>query len=382
MKFLPVIFKNLMRNKKRTVLTFFSLTFSIFLFVFLFTVLSSMDKVIYSQNVLHNINAHSKSFNAKHHDFPESYIPKIKSIPHVRDIMPSLLIFSYFKKPAQILNVWGIIPEKIKEFFEITRIEGTTLAEFSKERRAALVGISHIEKYGWKIGDQVILKSRGKGTEIPFIIKGVVHSLSSARTITFINLPYLQNLLDVQGRADGAFINVDDSSSIPGVCQKIEAMFRNYPVEVLAFSQKSFMDSIVNKIKAILIAFRLIGWTTIISTFLLVANGIALSIRERTAEIGVMRVLGFSRGMILTLILCESTLLTLSGGILGAFTAFAIPSLHHITIPATVPLHIIPDGHLAVWGILIAILIGLFGGILPTLNSILVKPGDAIKSVG
>lgn len=144
MKFIPFIFKNLMRNKKKTILTFGSLTFSIFLFVFLFTILSSMNKVIYSQNVFHNIICFSKSSGPNHHDFPVSYTPKIKNISHVMDVMPSLLIFSYFKKPTRFVSVWGIIPEKIKLFIEITRIEGTTLAEFSKERRAALVGIFYL----------------------------------------------------------------------------------------------------------------------------------------------------------------------------------------------------------------------------------------------
>lgn len=382
MKFIPLIYKNILRNKRRTLLTFLSLTFSIFLFVFLFTILSSMHKVMYRSSVLHNILTASKSFDIKHHDYPVSYTPKIKSIPHVKDAMPWLMSYCYFEKPTSLVNVWGIISEKVKGFIEIARIEGTTLAEFSKERRAALVGISYIEKYGWEIGDQVIVKTRGKGTEIPFIIKGVVYGLSSARSTIYLNLPYLQDLIDNQGRASGVYIKADDPSFIPEICRKVESMFRNYPVEIVAIPHKSFMDSIVNIIKAILIAFKLIGWITIISTFLLVANGIALSIRERTAEIGVMRVLGFSRGKILTLILCESVLLTLSGGILGAFIAFAIPSLHHLTIPADIQLHVIPDGHLVVWGIFAAILIGLLGGALPALNSVLMKPGDAIKSTG
>jgi putative ABC transport system permease protein len=142
------------------------------------------------------------------------------------------------------------------------------------------------------------------------------------------------------------------------------------------------MDSIVDLIKAILIAFRLIGWITIISTFLLVANCIALSIRERTTEIGVMRVLGFSRAKILTLVLAESIVVAVGGGMAGALLAYLLPTILPITIPTNIPLRVEPDASLAAYAFLISLLIGCLGGIFSALNSVLMKPSNAIRGVG
>jgi putative ABC transport system permease protein len=198
----------------------------------------------------------------------------------------------------------------------------------------------------------------------------------------YLNLPYLQDLIGCQGRVSFVLIITDDSSFVPEISSKAEALFRNYPVEITSITQKSFLESIVNRIKVILIAFRLIGWIAIISTFLLVANCIALSIRERTIEIGVMRVLGFSRIKILALVLSESIMVALGGGMVGALLAYLLFAVHHIEIPATVPLVINSDIYLVFYALFISILIGFLGGIFPVINSVRMKPSDAIRNIG
>ncbi len=382
MKYLPLIYKNILRNKRRTVLIFISLSFSLFLFVFLFTVLSSMNKIMYRPSIMNNILVTSKSYDGKWSDLPQSYIPKIKKLPHVVDANPCLQIFTYFEKPTKIINVWGVVPEKLDELMDITRIDGMGLDELSKEKTSALVGNYLMEEYNWKIGDKIILKSGLTQEDIPFTIRGVVHGLSNASYITYLNLDYIQDILDNQGRLTFIYIKAEDSSYLPEISRKVEEMFRNYPVEVFTITQKSFMDSIVDKIKAILIAFRLIGWIAIISTFLLVGNCIAISIRERTTEMGVFRVLGFSRIKVLALVLSESVGLALCGGAAGSLFAYLLPAMYHVSIPATIPLHVDPDISLVLYGIFISILIGFCGGIIPVLNSVLMKPGDAMRNIG
>ena len=103
------------------------------------------------------------------------------------------------------------------------------------------------------------------------------------------------------GRLSWLSIKAEDASFMPEISQQIEAMFRNYPIEVTTVTEKSFMDSIVEQLKAILTAFRAIGLIVIISSLLLVANNMAISTRERTTEIGVMRALGFPRAKIIGL---------------------------------------------------------------------------------
>jgi putative ABC transport system permease protein len=178
------------------------------------------------------------------------------------------------------------------------------------------------------------------------------------------------------------YIKADDPFLIPQICRQLEDTFHNYPVEITTITQKSFMDSIVDKIKAILIAFRLIGCIAIVSTFLLVTNCIALSIRERTSELGVMRVLGFSRSKLMALVTAESVAVTFGGGLAGVLLACLIPMLYHITIPATVPLHVYPDLWIALYGMIVALLIGFLGTLFPALHCVRMKPGDAIRNIG
>ncbi len=382
MKYLPVIFKNILRNRRRTMLVFISIAFALFLFVFLFTVLSSMNKIMYRPSIANNIIAYSESYDVKHHDFPESYIAKIKTLPHVLDANPCLQIITYFEQSTKVVNVWGINPAKLCEIMDITRIDGMGLHELSRDKSGVLVGYYLMEEYGWKIGDRIILKSGAGFKELAFTIRGIVHGLSNASYIVYANLGYLQDVLNNRGRVSFAYIKVDDPFLIPAMCRKLEELFHNYPVEITTITQKSFMDSIVDKIKAILIAFRLIGCIALISTFLLVTNCIAISIRERTSELGVMRVLGFSRTKLLTLVLAESVAVAFCGGMIGVLLAYFIPMFYHITIPATVPLHVYPDVHIALYGMTISMLVGILGTILPALHCVRMKPGEAIRSIG
>ena len=298
------------------------------------------------------------------------------------DVNPCLQVFAYFERSTKVINIFGIVPEKLTEIMDITRIEGLDLNGLSKEKTSALVGYHLMEEYNWTIGDRIILIPVGTQKEIPFTIKGVAHGLGNASNVVYLNLRYLQDILDNHGRVSFIYIKAKDTSFIPEISREAEALFRNYPVEITAVTQKSFMDSIVDMIKAILIAFKFIGWVAIISTFLLVANCIAISIRERTTEIGVMRVLGFSRSKILALVLAESTGVALGGGMAGALLGYLLPTFYHITIPAAVPLHVDPNGSLVAYGFLISIFIGFFGGIFPALNSVLMKPSDAIRNIG
>jgi putative ABC transport system permease protein len=331
---------------------------------------------------MNNIFAYSKNFNPNQNNFPESYIDKIKSIPHVSDVNPCLQIFTFFENSTKIIGLWGILPEKLTEFMGITRVDGLAINALPQHRTAALVGNGLMEEYRWKIGDKIILKTGLNEKGIPFTIKGVVYGLTNASHLIYLNLRYLQNLLNNQGRVTFIYIKAEDSSYISEISKKVETLFRNYPVEIITITEKSFMDSIIHMIKAIIIAFRFIGWIAIISTFLLVANCIAISIRERTTEIGVMRVMGFSRTKILTLLLTESIVISIVGGMFGSLFAYFLITIQPITIPANIPLNVEPDIFLVFYSFLISFLVGCFGSILPSLNCVIKKPGDAIRNVG
>lgn len=364
-------------------LTLLSLTFSLFLFVFLFTILSSMHTAMFRSNIQLNILAYSTSYDMKNQNLPQSYIPKITSLAHVKAASPCLMAFSYFKEFAKVINLWGVEFTDIREFRDIGDISNDTLSRVTKERTAALVGENIMNLYGWQVGDRIILKSRVKGVEIPITIRGVMSPYGEGGNLIFLNLPYIQDLMGNPGRLSWISIKVEDPSFMPEVSREVENMFRNYPVEVTTVTERGFMNSIVENIKAILIAFNLIGWITIISTFFLVINSLTMSIRERTTEIGVMRALGFTKGKILGLMITESILITVIGGMIGSFLAYLLLSIPHINIPTgMILLQLIPNFNLVWYGLLISILIGFFASIFPVLNSTRKKVGDAIRSIG
>jgi len=187
--------------------------------------------------------------------------------------------------------------------------------------------------------------------------------------------------MDNPGRLSWISVKAEDDAFMPEISQKIEVMFRNYPVEVTTVTEKSFMDSVVEQFEAILIAFRIIGIIGIIAIFFLVTNNMAISMRERTTEIGVMRALGFTRRRITELLLTESILVAVLGGMLGSFVAYLIPKVFAISIPGAFRLIVVPDSSLLYFGLFISVLIGFSSAFFPVLKSTRIKIADAMRSI-
>jgi len=341
-----------------------------------------MHTAIYSSNILLNINVMSTAYDLKNQNLPESYIKKMKSIPHVKAISPCLMIFTYFKESEEVINIWGVDLTNIKEFRNIGNISSATLSKLIEERTAALAGKNIMDRYAWNVGDKIILKSRLKNVEIPFTIREVMSDYGDAGNLIYINLRYAQDIIGSPGQLSWIALKAEDYKFIPEVSQKAETMFRNYPVEVFTYTEKSFMDSIIENLKAILFAFNIICWVTIISNFFLVFNSMTMSIQERVVEIGIMKVLGFSKSKILGFIITETVLVAGLGGMVGSYLAYLVLIIWRINIPTgTFPLKLIPNLNLVWYGILISILIGFLSGFFPAINGTRIKISDAMRKV-
>jgi putative ABC transport system permease protein len=339
-----------------------------------------MHAAIYAPSIQSNVLVYSTCYEYKKADLPQSYASKIKSLPHVKDVIPCQMIFSYFNEPNHLLNAWGLDPNcNLRKHRDMGDVSDATFSLFANERMAGLVGISIMDRYGWKVEDKITIKSLVKGVEIPFIIKGIMYNDNAP--LIYLNLSYVQDMMNNPGRLSWISVKAEDDAFMPEISQKIEAMFRNYPVEVTTVSEKSFMDSVVEQFEAVLIAFRIIGIIGIIAIFFLVTNNMAISMRERTAEIGVMRALGFTRRRIAELLLTESIWVAVFGGMLGSFVAYLIPKFFPISIPGAFRLLVVPDSSLLYYGLLISILIGFSSAFFPVLKSTRIGIADAVRSI-
>lgn len=184
-----------------------------------------------------------------------------------------------------------------------------------KLRNGVLVGDKLMSSYDWKAGQSVSL---GTLNNVAFVIAGVFRAEGSAlETRAIAGRRFVQEALKKQGIANTIIVQVDDTKNAEEVIRFIDEDLK-FPIKTHTKREKEFLASITTEMEDILSFSRWIILSTIFVILLGVANTVSMSMRDRVQEIGVLRTLGFSRARILMLVLYESSLVALAGGLAAA----------------------------------------------------------------
>jgi putative ABC transport system permease protein len=317
-RFASLMLKNCWRNRRRTILTVLSIGASLSLL----GVLMAIYYAFYfsestPEQALRVATRHKVSLAFA---MPESYGQKIKQVPGVREVMIQNWFGGIYKdsRPQNMFARFAVEPEKLY----IVRPEMITPEDqkkaFYAERTACVIGKPLADRLGIKLGDRVTIK----GDIFPVTLELNVRALFDAdqgNEVLYFHRKYLEEAVGAraQGQAGMFVILADSPDAVPRVARAIDAQFSNSPVPTRSEAERAFQLSFINSlgnVKAFLAA--------VTFTMLLVcANTMAMSVRERVREVGILKTLGFTHGKILGLILGEAAMLSLIGA--GAGLLFA-----------------------------------------------------------
>jgi putative ABC transport system permease protein len=320
-KYLGFILKNLIRNKKRTALTVFSIAVSLFMFSALVSLPTLANQILADRAASVRIVTHNKS--GLTYSMPYAYRQKIGLLPHVtataaqswfggilHDVNDQFPNMGVDYDQADIMWAdWGLTPEQ--------------WAHFKSLRTACIVGPDVMKRFGLQIGQQIILK----GTLYPFNltlnIVGVIGDKGPS-TALYFRRDYLQEANEANGGyafVDSIWVRADRSENVPQVIASIDEQFANSSAETQSETEAAFIGSFLRGSRIWFRLFEILGVIIVVTVGLVSANTAAMSIRERRAEIAVMRSMGFSSTTILSTLLTESLVIGLMGGVLGCGAA-------------------------------------------------------------
>ena len=319
--------KNAFRNKRRSILTIASIGVSLLLLTFMMTVWNGfyIDKGS-AESTRRLIARHRVSLTNL---LPGFYREKIRAVPGVVAVVPLTWFGGLYKdnKPENFFPQFAIDPDEFPKVYPEMQIAADQLAAWQRDRAGVIVNDELAKKYGWRVGDRIILLGTIYPVNPELTVRGIYHWPTTNKTVYF-NAKYVEEAVSwFKGQAGTFSIMSGSSDDVAKIASAVDDMFRNSPQPTKTESEKAFGLSFVNMLGNVKAFILSICMAVVFTTLLVSANTMAMSIRERTREVAVLKTLGFERQTILGLFVGEAMTLSLAGGLFGCGFAWLLLTL-------------------------------------------------------
>jgi putative ABC transport system permease protein len=369
MKFLPIVWRNLLRRKLRTIFTVLSIFVAFVLFGVLMAIRAAFSLGVELAGQDRIMTIHKVSLIQP---LPISYMGRIRQVEGIKDITHANWFGGYYQKTSNQFATMAVDPESWLRIYPEFLIPDDQKKAWLADRTGALVGADTMKKYGWKVGDRVPLQGTifrtPNGGPWEFTIDAVYDGPKGTdKTNFFFHYDYLNETLGANSFMKdwvGWYVmRVADPAQSADVAARIDAQFANSPTETKTSTEKAFVSDFAKQIGNIGSIMMAIVAATLFTILLVAGNTMAQAIRERTSELAVLKTLGFTDRRVLGMVLLESLLIAILGGALGLSVSWLLISRGDPT-GGLLPAFYFPVRDVATGGGLV-ILLGLAAGVLP-----------------
>jgi len=378
MKYTALVLKNLIRSKRRTFLTVLSIAVSLFIFSALVSVPTVADQILGNTASSTRIAMHNKAGLA--YPIPIAYKQRVVTLPHVEVVVPESWFGGVYHEVSDQFPNLAADPEDVDKMWPDWGISPEQFAQFKKIRTAALVGGETMKRFHLHVGQQIQLR----GTLYPFnVTLQIVGTIGGKAPPNFLlfRRDYLEEAAGRPGMVDNMWIRVDKPENVPQVIATIDEGFANSSAETASESEAAFIGSFLDQYRTFFRMAEVLGFIVVLTIGLVAANTAAMSIRERRGEIAVMRSMGFPSRTILSLLLAESLIIGLIGGVIGCGSAYIVLKVFSVGNMSGPMGAIRMPPSILVETLIVAALIGLFSAMVPASSAARRNIVDALRTV-
>ena len=376
------VISNLFRRKTRTILTLLSVIMAFLLFGLLQSLNSIFSAGADFVGATRLITQARVSFTQP---LPISMVPKLEAIQGVARVAYSQWFGGVWQENTPLF-VFALDPVRYHDAYPEFVMPEAQWQEFARTRTAMIAGRQVADKYGWKIGQKIPIRSNifpqkngSKSWEFDLvgIFDGKDENWQKQTNQSFINYGYFDEATQfLKGRANFFILKLTDSSHAEAVSKTVDKMFENSPDETKTQTEKDFNISFVKQIGDIGLIVRWILFAVFFTLLLVVGNTMAQSVRERIPELAVLKTLGFTDGAVLAFVLAEAFALCLIGGLVGLGIATMLGAFIEKATGGQFQLIV----NLWVWtiGVAAIVIMSLLVGLLPGMRAQRLKIVDAL----
>ncbi len=375
------ILRNACRNKRRLILTVLSVAISLFLLTILLTTLKLMiDPPTTDQAALRIVTRHRVSLA---NVLPEKYQFRIERMPGVQYCSKFTWFGGIYKDEASSnFAQFAVDADNIFRIFPEAVVSPLQEEAFVKEKTACIVGGKLAERFGWKLGDRVVITGALWPCDVELIVRGTYRGEGIDETIVFFHHEYFDELMDRRGLVGTFWIKTTTADVIPGLIDRIDAAFRNTDAETKTETERAFQLGFISMMGNVRLFIGSICTVIVFTMLLVTASTMAMAIRERMREISVLKALGFTGMAIFSLILAESCGLAWAGGFLGCFgVKFLAETMDVYKFShGFLPMFPVSADILAI-GMLVATGLGVISSLVPAYTSIRTSVATGLKEL-
>ncbi len=378
-QFLPLISVNLRRKKTRTILTIGSFSVALFLFGLLATIDDAFHQGIEVAGVDRLIVRNKISLIQP---LPVSYQARLLQIPGVQHASYSSWFGGVYQDERNFFPQIAIEDESYLILFPEFIIPADQLKQFSEDRQGAIVGRTLADRFGWQIGERIPIQGTIFQGVWEFNICGIYDGARKTDDTSqfWFHHEYLDSRREWgKGEVGWYVVKVANADDAVLISRQIDDTFANSPYETTTETEKAFASGFMKQFGNIKLIILSVGAVVFFTLLLITGSNMAISVRERTNEIAVLKTLGFSNYLVLVLILAESLTYSLSGGLLGLGLC-KLYTLRGDPTHGMLPFFFLSNQNI-ILGVAVAGSVGIASGIIPAMLAMRLKIVDAIRSL-
>ncbi len=383
MRFRGLIFANLFRKKVRLLLTIGSFAVALFLFAFLAVVKSAFSR---GTEVAGADRLVIKSRVGLMQTLPISYQDKILTIPGVKAVTHNHWFGGVYQDEKNFFVQFVIDPDNMRKVMTEFVVPDDQWANFVKDRQGAVVGVKTAKRFGWKAGDRIPIKNSlyGPTKTWEFNLDGIYHNdrPGGDENQFWIQWKYFDENVPagIKSTAGWYVLKLDSPDDAVRVAKAIDDTFGNSTYETKTETESAFAAGFVKQFGNIEFLIESIGMVVFFTLLLVTGNTMAISVRERISELGVLKAIGFSDRSVLFFVLAESLVIALIGGVLGLGLALLAVPLLGAALNGLLPSLVLSPAILLL-GLLVALLVGAISGLLPGIGAMRMRVVNALRRV-
>ncbi len=382
-RFAPLVASNLRRRPARTAFTIGSIVIAFLMFGLLGALGHAFSIGAQLAGVDRLLTIHKVSLVQP---LPESYGPRIRRVDGVAAVSSATWFGGVYQDERNQIPVFPVDPAVYLEIYPEFIIEPAARERFLAERRGALVGRPLAEQFGWKVGDVIPMRSniwrKADGSDTwELLVTGIFDvpdTGGDARSVIFHHDYFSESLGRGQGLVGWYVVQLANPDDAARVAREIDEQFANSPYETETSTEKAFAQGFVNQVGNIGAILTGVLSAVFFTMLLVTANTMAQSVRERTAELGVLKTLGFTGRGVTALVLAESVLLTMVGGLVGLVCAWFAVGASEAALQGYLPAWYIP-GRAYAEAIGLMVLLGVLAGAAPAVYALRLPVVEALR---